>query len=83
MATVYGNQSWSVASDGIFNNGFWQRFGIGRKYQKSEGFDPSRSKDFYRHAYEDAGKWTKVTPNGTASTFTNVYFDAFGKIRYD
>ncbi len=82
-ATAYGNQSWSISSDGMFNNGFWQKMGLGRSYQKSEGFDPSRPKEIYKHAYEDAGKWTRVTPDGTTTTITNVYFDAFGKIRYN
>jgi len=80
-ATVYGNQSWSLSSNGMFNNGYWQRWGFGRKYQKSVGDDPTRSKQIYRHAYEDAGNWTKVAPNGTISVITNVYFDAFGKIK--
>lgn|GEM_PF-2836729 len=82
-ATVYGNQSFSLASEGMFNNGFWQKMGFGIKYQTPHGYDPARPMDRYRHAYEDAGKWTKVTPDGTTTTITNVYFDSFGKIRYN
>jgi RHS repeat-associated protein len=80
-ATVYGNQSWSLVSPNMFNSGFAKTF-----YQNGAngaGFDNTEySKESRSNAYNNSGKWSKVSPDGTTSTIQNVYFDSFGKIRY-
>jgi RHS repeat-associated protein len=84
-ATVYGNQSWSANSEGMFNSGFAQKFGINRVYQEFNGVPSSHSgqKSIFQDALNNEGKWTKASPDGTTTTVTNVYFDSFGKIHYD
>lgn len=74
-ATVFGNQSWSLASPGMFN---------GEKpfYQGNSTPDAGHPAQEFSNAYRDAGKWTRVYASGSSSTISNVYFDAFGRIHY-
>ncbi len=78
-ATVYGNQSWSVAGTGMFNGDkpYYQSWGTGP--------NPGHSQQNYSNAYRDVGKWTKAYEFGAtqvSQTITNVYLDSFGKIHY-
>jgi len=77
-ATVYGNQSWSLAGVGMFN-------GDKPFYQGRGTPDPGHSQQNFSNAYRDAGSWTKAYPYGSGAvsqTIHNVYLDSFGKIHY-
>ena len=80
-ATVFGNQSWTVSSDEMFNTRWYYL----RYYPKSDGIPPNHAGEegVFKNAIRDAGKWTKVTPNGVATTIINVYFDSKATIHYD
>jgi len=82
-ATVYGNQSWTVANNNLFNVGsFGTNFNPVRPNLVGNQVAAGRSRSEYPFAYQNAGNWTKASPNGTVTTVNNVYFDAFGKIHY-
>lgn len=89
-ANIYGNQSWGWSpSSGLFFEDSWSNFwGLSDDPYYQAGYgkaeDPYMSR---KHAYDNAGKWTKATPklnNGKSTvileTINVVFFRSNGTI---
>lgn len=87
-ATVFGNKSWTMMTNGmfedLFNDGFFSGYS-GMYYPKADGVPEAHKKEAaeYTKAVANEGKWTKVSPDGTRVTIINVYFDSHAQIHYD
>jgi RHS repeat-associated protein len=79
-STVLGNQSVSISDRNIFKGS--RTYAYKEEWPKNHNIKPGSPSGSYMNAYINRGKWTKATPDGTATTVNDVRLDSFGKPRY-